>query len=83
MENGSPLSRAKAQVRREAEARMPSEGVKMVAVSMEITAVVAPLDCVAAKIIWMMGYLVGVDRVDLMLPMPKRMTIVIPMPETP
>ena len=54
-EKGKPLSREKAQARRDAHARSPNVEKIRVEISAHTMAVVAPLDLVAFRKIWMMG----------------------------
>ena len=55
VEKGKPLSREKAQARRDAHARSPNVEKIRVEISVHTMAVVAPLDLVALRKIWIIG----------------------------
>ena len=74
-EKGNPLSREKAQARRDAHARSPNVEKMRVEISAHTMAVVAPLDLVAFKKISIIGYLVGVCKTEVMSPMPNKIAI--------
>lgn len=75
MGKGKPLSRAKAQASRDAHARVPKVENIRVEINVQTMAVVAPLDPVAVRNIWIIGYLVGLCRASVMSPMPNKMAM--------
>ena len=75
LEKGKPWSRAKAQASRDAHARSPKVENMRPEINVQTMAVVAFLDPVAVRNIWIIGYLVGLCRASVISPIPNKIAI--------